>query len=103
LPVPISHLLGLMRHYSKEVRGSWTGVMRWLVFSLAAGFARSAGATELHTDYLRGSTVPANSQRRPVARVILLPARELPRTTAIAATRRRESCEAATTRRESTP
>jgi hypothetical protein len=49
-----SQLLGLMRHYPKEVRYPGTAVMLWLVFSLAAGFAHAAGATELNIDYLRG-------------------------------------------------
>ena len=33
--------------------------MRWLVFSLAAGFAHAAAATELDIDYLPGSTAPS--------------------------------------------
>jgi len=44
-----------MRHYPKEVsdpgRASCIG---W--YSLAAGFAHAAAATELDIDYLRGST-----------------------------------------------
>ena len=35
--------------------------MRWLVFSLAAGFAHAAAATELDFDYLPGATAPASS------------------------------------------
>ena len=47
---------------------------RWLVFSLSAGFAHAAGATELDLDYLRGSTPPSELTtssrypRHPVAR-----------------------------------
>ena len=43
--------------------------MHLVGISLAAGFARAAGATELDIDYLRGSTAPSEPQRHPVARV----------------------------------
>jgi hypothetical protein len=47
--------------------------MLWLVFSLAAGFAYAAGATELDIDYLRGSTAPSELTTTSVARARVAP------------------------------
>jgi hypothetical protein len=48
-----------MRYYPNEVSDPGPASCFWLVFSLAAGFAHAAGATELDIDYLRGSTAPS--------------------------------------------
>jgi hypothetical protein len=75
--------------------------MLWLVFSLVAGFAHAAGATELDIDYLRGSTAP--SELTTTFRCPRCPRESCRARLLLGATRRRESCEVATTRRGSTP